>query len=159
VAADVLTLLAFGSALLLSVIDHQRSVRPSTLLALYLSVFTLLQIPRLRTAWLIRPGGNVAASSIAVLVFTFAALVFESKAPGKTTSREKTTPEQSSGFWIRTVFAWLLETFRTGYAKVISVDDLPALDVKLRSRDLHRTLSLNWAKCKLSFRYMRMVCY
>ena len=64
-------------------------------------------------------------------------------------SNEKArTPEQSSGFWTRTCFSWLAATFWAGYSKVISVDDLPALDEKLESSILGTKLMSTWDKCE-----------
>jgi ATP-binding cassette subfamily C (CFTR/MRP) protein 1 len=147
-AADVLASLAAGIAILLSMIDHQRSARPSTLLALYLSASALLNAPKVRTAWLIHPAGDVAVSFVAMLSFTIAAAIAESISKPAFFQLEESTLEQFSGFWNRTIFVWLTNTFRTGYAKLISVDDLPALDVKLRSQGLHEKLSRTWAKCR-----------
>lgn len=144
----MLALLAAGAAIALSLVDHQRSIRPSTLLTLYLSASALVVAPRVRTAWLIHPGGHVAGSYIAVLAFTVAAVLAESISRSAAFQLEKPTPEQHSGFWNRTIFIWLADTFRTGYAKVISVEDLPALDIKLRSQSLHEALSRTWARCQ-----------
>ncbi|GJN66171.1 hypothetical protein PLICBS_000187 [Purpureocillium lilacinum] len=56
------------------------------------------------------------------------------------------SPEEYASFWSRTAFVWLLDTFRLGYAKVLSVDDLPALDTALRSSATHEQLDYTWRK-------------
>lgn len=87
---------------------------------------------------------------IAAFAFTVAALLLES-IEGKILLMDsgewEKTPEEHSGFWNRTTFTWLAATFRIGYAKVISVADLPGLDPKLESRTLHARLASTWAKC------------
>ncbi|KAK6211651.1 ABC transporter [Colletotrichum tabaci] len=153
IAADVLTPVATLAVLLLSVLNHQRSPRPSTLLSLYLSASIILGIARVRTLWLFSGRGPLPAVAIVVLVFTLAVLVLESIEAKKRLAASDTppdgkhaTPEQSSGFWSRTCFAWLATTFYLGYSKVISLGDLPGLDSNMESRVLHRSLAVAWDK-------------
>ncbi|KAJ0162521.1 Canalicular multispecific organic anion transporter 2 [Colletotrichum tanaceti] len=154
VAADVLDPVATLAVLLLSILNHQRSPRPSTLLSLYLSASVVLGIARVRTLWLFSVRGPLPAIATVVLVLTLAVLVLESieakkrlAAPDSTPPDGKhATPEQSSGFWSRTCFAWLAATFYSGYSKVISLDDLPGLDSSMESHVLHRSLAVAWDK-------------
>ncbi|KAK6074134.1 ABC transporter [Seiridium cupressi] len=55
-------------------------------------------------------------------------------------------PEEYSGFWTRTAFSWLVSTFRAGYSKIISLDDLPKLDTRLKSHLLREKLVRTWGK-------------
>ncbi|OHE98210.1 ABC transporter [Colletotrichum orchidophilum] len=159
IAADVLTLFATLTVLLLSILNHQRSPRPSTLLSLYLSVSIILGIARVRTAYLSSLGGRLPAIATVVLVFTLAVLLLESievkkrLAAADTPDREHATPEQSSGFWSRTCFLWLATTFYLGYSKVISLGDLPVLDSNIESRVLHRNLAVALEKYDLQSRH------
>ncbi|TDZ36526.1 ABC transporter atnG [Colletotrichum spinosum] len=154
IAADVLTPVATLVVLLLSVLTHQRSPRPSTLLGLYLSASIILGIARVRTLWLVSPGGRpLPAIATVVLVLTLAVLVLESieaknrlAASDTLPGGKHATPEQSSGFWSRTCFAWLATTFYLGYSKVISLGDLPGLDSDMESRVLHGSLAVAWDK-------------
>ncbi|TQN65415.1 ABC transporter atnG [Colletotrichum shisoi] len=155
IAADVLTAVATLAVLLLSVLNHQRSPRPSTLLSLYLSASIILGIARVRTLWLLSVrGGPLPAIATVVLVVTLGVLVLESIEAKKRLAASDTpppdgkhaTPEQSSGFWSRTCFAWLATTFYLGYSKVISLGDLPGLDSNMESRLLHRSLAVAWDK-------------
>ncbi|TDZ71708.1 ABC transporter atnG [Colletotrichum trifolii] len=153
IAADILTPVATLVVLLLSVLSHQRSPRPSTLLSLYLSASIILGIARVRTLWLVSPGGPLPAIAIVVLALTLAVLVLESiEAKSRLAASDSlpggkyATPEQSSGFWSRTCFAWLATTFHLGYSKVISLGDLPGLDSDMESRVLHGSLAVAWDK-------------
>ena len=152
-AADSLSLVATSSALVLSFLDHQRSHRPSTLLSLYLSASAILGIARVRTLWLLASGGPVPPVMTVVFVLTVFALLVqsierESSASDGPQSGEKLhSPERRSGFWTRTCFIWLASTFRLGHSKVISIDDLPALDTKLQSQKLRKKLVSAWDKC------------
>ncbi|OBR10917.1 ABC transporter [Colletotrichum higginsianum IMI 349063] len=153
VAADVLTPVATLTVLLLSVLNHQRSPRPSTLLSLYLSASIILGIARVRTLWLFSVRGPLPAIATVVLGFTLVVLVLESLEAKKRLAAsdpppdgKHASPEQSSGFWSRTCFAWLATTFYLGYSKVISLGDLPRLDSSMESRVLHRSLAVTWDK-------------
>lgn len=134
----------------LSYIDHRHSLRPSTLLSLYLSVLAILDIARVRTLWLIGTAHGEAAAMTVTLILTVAALLFESAEKRSSVPQEKRlgAPEEYSGFWARTAFVWLVATFRAGYSKVIVQDDLPILDTRLQSNVLREKLVGTRAKCK-----------
>ncbi|KAL3299574.1 ABC transporter [Colletotrichum asianum] len=150
VAADVLILIAILSIVPISLLTHQRSPRPSTLLSIYLSASTILGIARVRTIWLLDQRGPIPALATAALVLTTAFLILESIESKKRHSEPEIsysklpTPEQTSGFWARTCFWWLAHTFSLGYSRVLSLVDLPNLDIVLESRHLHRDLSIAW---------------
>lgn len=136
--------------MVLSFLAHQRSARPSTVLSLYLSVSVILGVARTRTVWLLEPYSPAPVVMTIVFALSVLLLLIESieKKPNFVNDEkvaEKTrAPEQSSGLWVRTCFTWLLATFWQGYSKVISVDDLPALDSKLESGKLHEKLVTTW---------------
>ncbi|KAF9878698.1 ABC multidrug transporter [Colletotrichum karsti] len=150
--ADVLAFIATLTVVVVSVLNHQRSLRPSTLISVYLSASVVLGIPRVRTIWLLGNSGPVPIVQALVFTLTFTALVLESIEAKSSLSEsgfqyEKlATAEQRSGFWARTCFSWLANTFRTGYSKVISLADLPGLDPSLESRLLHKSLVAAWSK-------------
>ena len=154
IAADTLSFVATGTALILTFLSHQRSARPSTFLSLYLSVLVILGIARTRTVWLLEPHNPVPVMMTVVFALSIVILFMESieKRPNfvadKKIAEEIPAPEQSSGFWARTCFTWLAATFWQGYSKVISVNDLPALDSKLESSILSEKLMTTWDKCE-----------
>ncbi|KAL4815395.1 ABC transporter [Aspergillus spinulosporus] len=158
--ADILELLAIAVALVLSYIHHCRSIRPSTLLILFFSARSLLGIARVRTLWLI-PGANRAAILFTtgfVATLLCAALESTEKSSSLIAAREtgKTvpdTPEPFSGLWKRASFAWLSETFRRGYVRVLSVDDLPQLDPVLDSKAVGESLEYTWKSQDKTARY------
>ncbi|KAL4958875.1 ABC transporter [Aspergillus stella-maris] len=148
-AADVLELVAIASAGILSYIQHCRSIRPSTLLGFFLSARSLLGIARLRTLWLLPAAINAAAPFTVGFVLNLLSTVLESidKSSSLVAATEKpATPEPFSGVWKRASFAWLAGTFRQGYIKVLSVDDLPDLDSHLNSRNVAQKLERTWAQ-------------
>ncbi|KAL4985081.1 hypothetical protein BDW68DRAFT_189949 [Aspergillus falconensis] len=156
--ADVLELLAIATAAALSYIHHCRSIRPSTLLILFLSVRSLLGIARVRTLWLISGVDKAAIPFTTGLVMTLLCAVLESTgkasslvAAGESGKAVPATPEPFSGLWKRASFAWLSETFRRGYVRVLSVDDLPELDPVLDSEAVGERLEYTWATAGFTF--------
>ncbi|KAL4951097.1 P-loop containing nucleoside triphosphate hydrolase protein [Aspergillus filifer] len=156
VPADVLELVAISGALALSYVHHVRSIRPSTLLVCFLSARSLLGVARVRTQWFIPGAIRAAIPFLLSFILTLLSTVLESlgkesnlvpptKAPG--------TPEPFSGFWKRATFAWLTATFRQGYAKIISVQDLPDLDPKLASDVVSRQLQDAWSRADKSAKH------
>ncbi|KAJ5580032.1 uncharacterized protein N7459_006017 [Penicillium hispanicum] len=145
-ATDTLSVVATGAAVPLSFFNHQRALRPSTLLSLYLSTCSLFGIARVHTAWLKAPYSLDAGVMTSLFVLTTTALLLEStcqRVKSNTTPNHKSR-EEYSGFWNRTAFVWLLDIFQTGYRKVIVLDDLPMLDRKLESRVSHFELLSTW---------------
>ncbi|KAI1310106.1 ABC transporter [Xylaria venustula] len=146
--ADIVNLVATGLVLTLSFVDYRYSYRPATLSSLYLSAWSLLGIARTRTLWLIAPRTSIAIAITIALGLTVVALLLE---PLELVTKYSSlgwdlAPEQLSGFWTRTIFAWLWTTLRAGYSREICQDDLPILDTKLRSRHLRQKLLAAWAK-------------
>ncbi|OLN87448.1 Canalicular multispecific organic anion transporter 2-like protein 2 [Colletotrichum chlorophyti] len=151
-AADILAVVATIFVFVVSTLNHQRSPRPSTLLSLYLSCSVILTIARVRTAWLLGQGTYVPAIFTFELTSLVAATVLESIQSKRRLltadipTGRNITSEQSSGFWARTCFLWLTQTFYLGYSRVISLSDLPRLDPSLESRALHKDLNTAWDK-------------
>ncbi|KAL6871928.1 P-loop containing nucleoside triphosphate hydrolase protein [Trichoderma novae-zelandiae] len=149
--ADTLSSTATVIAFFLSRASHARSLRPSTVLDLYLSLSSLLNIARTRTLWLLAAGTPVAILMTVNLSLTLFALVLESIEERKRLSNG--SPEEFSGIWTRISFSWLLPLLKKGYAKVLSQDDLPNIDTRLQSRLLRRQLVTTWSKYNLKSRH------
>ena len=144
--ADVLLLFAGIAAALLSYLDHSRSLRPSTLLSLYLAALTLLGIARIRTIWQVNVppvSGSLTANFMITIICLFTESIERKKAATKL-DWNTASPEQFSGFWNRASFAWLATTFRTGYAKILKLSDLPPLDTQLQSQALLVKVRTAW---------------
>lgn len=158
-AADLLLLLASIGAVLVSFLDHQRSLRPSTILSLYLSVLIIVNVARARTLWLIGTDNSMPVVMTVNLTFLIISLAAESvERQSSLKSRKRVgAPEQYSGFWNRASFMWLAATFRAGYSKIISIEDVPRLDTQLASHVLGRELRSTWAKCTTVERPLRWI--
>ncbi|CRG87245.1 Multidrug resistance-associated protein 6 [Talaromyces islandicus] len=147
--ADVLDQLALASAAALSYIHHCRSIRPSTLLVIFLSVRSLLGLARVRTLWLIPTASSAAIPFTVGFGCSLLSMMIESSGKESSlaaTTAKPATPEPFSGFWTRASFAWLAGTFRQGYVKVLSVHDLPDLEPQLDSQLVAQKLQHSWAQ-------------
>ncbi|EHK47560.1 multidrug resistance-associated protein [Trichoderma atroviride IMI 206040] len=142
--ADILSSVATVTAFLLSRATHERSLRPSTVLDLYLFLQSLLNIARTRTLWLQAAGSPVPVLMTVNLSLTLFALILESIEEKKPLFQG--SPEEFSGLWARISFSWLTSLLRAGHAKIISQSDLPNLDTRLQSRVLRRQLITTWSK-------------
>lgn len=139
-----MSLIATAMLAAFQLVHYRRSSRSPSIVSLYLSAYGVLGAAKARTLWTIYPGSAAACILITTLALTFLALLVETASGRDYADAGQQSPEQYSAFWTRTVFAWLSATFELGYAKVISVDDLPALDTDLQSRGLHTQLISKW---------------
>ncbi|TEY52525.1 hypothetical protein BOTCAL_0257g00150 [Botryotinia calthae] len=106
---------------LLSAIQLQnRSVKPSTLISLYLAFSTGLAVPQARTLY------NVPGQlHLAIQYQTLAT-------------------EATSGIFSSSLFLWMNALFKRGHSKVISFEDLGHIDSNLGSAALHQKLQDSW---------------
>jgi hypothetical protein len=154
IPSAILSLLDVIFITVLSVIEHSRSVRPSTLICVYLLISILVDSVQVRTLFL-RPYYSTAlagmvATAVGLKVFL---LSIEIQHKGKYLShqlREQYPPEELSGVFARTVFSWLNELFLRGFRKILTLDDLFPTDNELGSNLLMSALKVQWAKCLFS---------
>jgi hypothetical protein len=145
-AASVLRLLSAIVMILLSIVDHSRSPRPSVLLAAYLSLTLLSDAAQVRTLFLSSGSqsefhySSVFCSAVAVKAVI---LILESKQ--KTSwidwNERDHSPEETSGIFSLGIFFWLNNIFWLGYKKVLSINDLYPLDRALGASLLHDAFS------------------
>lgn len=134
----------------LSYLEHHRSVQPSTLLSSYLSLSIILDLPQVRTKYLIPGGLRIAVVLSVALGVKSALLLLEER--NKTyclMEPYQTLPtEATSGFLSRSLFLWMNNLFQRGYRKVMSFEDLGPIDDRLASSTLHQHLKEVWYQRK-----------
>ena len=141
--------------IVLSIVDHSRSARPSLVLNIYLSLTLLLDAAQARTLFLSSRGRpEVTYSSIftAAVALKAVLLLLEAKHKPlwiKWDEREH-GPEESSGVFSLGVFFWLNRMFRAGYQKVLTLDDLYPLDLAMASKVVYEEFCkhVDYAKLK-----------
>jgi ATP-binding cassette, subfamily C (CFTR/MRP), member 1 len=137
----------------LSYLEHTRSVRPSTLLEVYLLVSSLLNIPQARTLFL-RHNGPTAIAAIFVATIGAMLIVWILEARNKTKDLKEPykeyPPEATHGVWNRTFFLWLNPLFVKGFKKLLSLDDLWQTLPDLSSEKLRDEMQAVWdRRCEL----------
>ncbi|KAL8695796.1 MAG: hypothetical protein Q9224_003154, partial [Gallowayella concinna] len=143
-AVSSIGFLAFG---VLSYLEHQRTIKPSLLLELYLLLSLVFDAARVRTLWL--QGYNNSPAVVASVALALKSSMLVVEALGKQSSLRaewaSQSPEATSGLFGKLLFLWLNQLFRTGYRKSLSVDDLIPLDKHLTSNYLCKEFQQPWA--------------
>ncbi|KAJ4863834.1 ABC transporter domain-containing protein [Trichoderma breve] len=147
-AAAILNLIAACCIVLLSHIEHVKSIRPSFLLTSYLFTSLLFDAARLRTEWLLSVNVAYAAVLSTSTALKLALLVLENVEKRRIlvdSSKEPST-ESTSGPFNRGFFIWLNSLLISGWATVLTMHDLPAIYEKLSSEKLAVIFTKRWDK-------------
>lgn len=133
----------------LSYAEHNYSVRPSLLLGIYLSITLLFDIAKTRTLWLreLAEINRIIAILTSVAVGVKALLLLLETVEKRRILKNvyaKYPPEATGGIFNRFLFWWLNPLFKTGFSKLLSVEDLYTLDKQLASKTLHNSLETMW---------------
>jgi len=145
-AASIVALFAILSLLVLSDVEHRRSIRPSAVIQVFFLFTILLDVPRLRTQWLLDQGPLIPALLTVVLGLRIALLTVESLQKWKhsTLPPEATAPEYRQGVLGRTFFTWLNPLFFEGYKRDLEMEDLFQIDDDLKGKKLYSRLLKQW---------------
>ncbi|PYH92309.1 multidrug resistance-associated protein [Aspergillus ellipticus CBS 707.79] len=148
----VLELLAALAIVVLVDLEHVRTIRPSFLLSAYLFVTLLLDLARVRTAWLISDSRAYSACLATSVALRLLLLVLENVEKRKwlLPDEKNRSVESVSGPFNRGLFAWLNGLLRRGYTVLLTGDTLPAIHEKLASSNLANRFSDAWTRCNQS---------
>lgn len=145
-----LTIVVFGILLSVSYLEHDCSVRPSTLLAVYLGTSILLDIARVRTLFFIPGNQGIARLVLAGLIVKI--LIFLSEVSEKRRllmpKWQDASPEETSGAINRALFIWLNHVFVQGFQTLLTVDMLTPLDTELLEASNPTKLVERWEQGK-----------
>ncbi|KAE8326609.1 P-loop containing nucleoside triphosphate hydrolase protein [Aspergillus sergii] len=149
-AAGILNIVATFAAACASFLEDQRSIRPSDLLVIYLTMATMCAIAPLRSLWSISPTSACTGLWTALFVITVACLCMESvhKTGLLCLQSYSPTKEQVCGFWSRSLFIWILSLFRIGYSHILRMEDIPEVDHDLRGEVTGEKLRKAWEKSR-----------
>ncbi|KAH6652223.1 putative ABC multidrug transporter [Truncatella angustata] len=165
-AAAVLTILATLLLLVISNLEHSRSLRASVLISLYLVPTVLFDIARARTWWLAFGGLSCTVSFTIKTIFKFCIAVLEA-VPKKRwleddQKQKGISPEETSGVYSLAFLWWLNPLIYLGSRKVLDSDDLYPLDTQLSSnnplpgfRKMHEPFNDNANSISILFRLVR----
>ena len=135
----------------LSYLEHTRSIRPSTLLELYLLLSLFLNIPQARTLFLRHNGTAIAGIFVASIAAMLIVYILEARNKIKDLKEpyREYPPEATHGVWNRTFFLWLNSLFVKGSRSLLSLDDLFNTPPELGSEKLRDEMMAVWdRRCK-----------
>ncbi|GKZ84302.1 hypothetical protein AnigIFM56816_009624 [Aspergillus niger] len=152
IPAVALSLVDALSIAILSTIEHDRSVRPSSLLSIYLLLSTLFDAVQVRTLFIRQYPSTLGALSAATVALKLLLLALETrnKRSYLRESLRAIPPESTSGVIARTVFWWLNRLFVNGFRKLLTLEDLFPTDKDLSSGGLRRKIGRAWKKYQSS---------
>lgn len=136
-AATVLALVSTLGLCLLSHVEHGRSVRPSSILNVYLFASLLFDIAHARTLWLRATDhlnhaiAYVSTATVAAKAVVLVVEALEKRRLLRPKCRQF-PPETTGSIFSRFFFWWLNPLFRLGYGQELDVDDLFVLDKQLQ---------------------------
>lgn len=148
IAGTAVIAVTFLFFLYASHLEHSRSLRPSTILSLYLGISLVFDVIRGRTLWLSSSSRIIASLVSASAGLKVVMLVLEgtSKRPFLKKQYQDTTPEAVSSIYSRSLFLWVNPFLWKGYRGVLSVDTLNVLDDDLVSASDPKALIESWNK-------------
>ncbi|OAA75466.1 ABC transporter, transmembrane region, type 1 [Akanthomyces lecanii RCEF 1005] len=152
-AALSVTLVTSLFFLYLSYLEHTRSVRPSTLLTLYLGLSTLLDLARVRTLFYLQSADDLAAVFLAgfcVKVVIFALELYEKRRLLRPKWQDS-APEATSSTYARALFIWLNSLMMKGFRASLTVDTLTPIDNDLLKASEPSSLLDRWNKARLAY--------
>jgi len=143
VAASAVSLVCTLGIALFSFIEHRHTVRPSTLLGVFLFCTLLFDIAHTRTLWLrVGEWSSRVIASVSTAAVVIKAVILTLEAVGKrrllAPEYRVLPPEATSGIYNRSFFLWLNPLFRSGFSRILDIDDLFALDKHLEAVYCHR---------------------
>lgn len=132
-AAAVLDLVSALSIATIVYVEHRRGIQASALLSLYIAIGILVDGTKTRSYFL-RGISSLGSLSATTTSLRFVLLCLQ-EVP-KTdllidpAVRDASGREATSGFWGRTFFVFMSPLFRSGFRRILSIDDLGNLGVE-----------------------------
>jgi hypothetical protein len=151
-AGAILELVAALAVVILVDLEHVRSIRPSFLVSAYLFTTLLLDLVRVRTAWLLSGSRAYSACLSTSLAIKLLLLILENveKRNWLLPSEKVRSGESVSGPFSRGLFTWLNGLLWKGYSVLLTSDTLPTIHEKLSSHDLSAQFADSWARSNQS---------
>ena len=141
-------------------LEHSRSIRPSSLLTLYLLLSLAFDAVQVRTLYLRQETSVILGLSTAVLGSKLCLLLLE--VPNKRSYLQLPykgySPEATSSVVNRGLFWWLNPLIKNGFNKILTLDDLYATDPELLSERLQRRIEAVWDICMPFSNRLSNVC-
>lgn len=150
IAAAVLGLVASLLVTVLEIVEHPRSLKPSTVVSLYLLASVIGQCVQIRTLFIRDYVTQIASNLAADTAVKVILLVLESL-PKESFLKPKEggyAPEGTAGVFSRAFLFWLTPLFLRGSKKILDADDLCTLEDILLGDFLQAHMRDAWNKCE-----------
>jgi hypothetical protein len=130
---------------ILTIFEHRRTIRPSTLICLYLLASIIADSVQLRTLQIRGYSQSISAIISAGIICKSILLLLESfSKQSYLEAKEDYGPEEVTGVFSRSVLWWINSLFLLGNRKILSLKDLFPLDHELYSEVLQRQMKKSW---------------
>lgn len=131
--------------LFVSYVEHVRSVRPSTLITVYLGLTLLLDCAISRTLWLLNGTRVVAGLLTSTITLKIVILMFElwEKRSILLSQYRHLSPEVTSSILNRSVFWWLNSLIKTGFYRMLSEKDMYSITTRVVSSNSAKSLQVS----------------
>ncbi|GAM87021.1 hypothetical protein ANO11243_050420 [Dothideomycetidae sp. 11243] len=139
-ALDLAAVIVIGG---LSPLEHSKSLRPSTILSVYLFFTTILDVARARTEWLLSTSSAIPAVFTTALAAKVSLLVLEGMTKAGHTDRI-ISPETTSSIYGLSSFAWLNPLIYLGSKTNLTEQSLYPIDDKISSKLIQAKLNKQW---------------
>ncbi|KAJ5924064.1 hypothetical protein N7466_008251 [Penicillium verhagenii] len=145
-ASASLDLLSALAIVILVDLEHVRSLRPSFLASAYLFITLLLDIARVRTAWLVSDHQVYSACLSASFALKALLLALNSIEKRKwfLSNEKKHSTETVSGPFSRGLFTWLNGLLWKGHSGLLTGDGLPNVNERILSSEVATRFTNSW---------------
>lgn len=126
--------------------EDARSIRPSTMLSMYLAFTTVLDLAQARTLWIIGTSLPIAALFATRLVSKVALLILEARSKRHSLKQQyqQLPPEATAGIVNRSFQFWLNSLFIKGFRNKLTLVDLFNLDQALSGAHVGPMMKAAW---------------
>ncbi|KAJ0373775.1 hypothetical protein COL26b_007972 [Colletotrichum chrysophilum] len=148
IASDSLAIASSILFIFVSRLEHRRARAPSAVLQTSLLATIILDAARLPREWAYAYNGGLAIANLLTVQLVIRAVLLTAESASKpafiTIPATKTTREELSGIFGRSLSLWLNPLFKLGWKKDLVTEDLEPVDEALSGERLLERLSTAW---------------
>lgn len=149
VAASVLRVLSANCLVPVVHLEHNRAIRPSAVLALYITLGVIIDGTAARS-YLLRGVQSLGGLAVASATLRFLLLGLQEVPRASLLIdpevRKFSGRESTGGFWYRSCFGFMYPIFSRGYNKRLEIEDLANIGLEFSSAQLHSEFTQRWKR-------------